>query len=242
MKKMLLPLSLLPFLLSSCLIDYPVTVTVALEELHPFEELSGAYLWHELTYFDGEEIKTVYVAAGERRCSLQVRSGSLCVFSFSPLGELGAIGGFYEPGDEGAVSCVGDDGSFADLLIYVAEYRPEAVRRLSVRNLRESYPDLMALDEVSFMEDLADGTVYKNQLTLSEKATVTIDSVPSGEWVSERYDVDSFTVNISGRSVSLSLYPGDYHFACFARSMLLEVICTEDGEVSTTITALPEWW
>lgn len=232
---------LLPFLLSSCLIDYPVTVTVALKEPHPFEEYTGVPFSHVLTYFDGEDIHTVYVPTGQRSCEVQVRSGSLCVFSFSPLGELGPIGAFYEPGDDTTVYAIGEEGSFADLLLYVAGYRPEAVRRLSVSNLRSYYTDLSALDEVSFMEDLADGTVYKGQLKLSEMAACQIDSIPSGEWISERYDVESFTVSISGRSLSLRLYPGDYHYACFERSLLLEVIFTEDGDVSTTVTALPEW-
>ena len=234
------PLPLL--LLSSCLADYPVTVEVSLAEIHPFEEVSGAFFWHELTYFDGEEIKTVHVPTGERSVEVDVRSGSLAVFVFTPLGSLGPIGAFYEPGDDKTVRAIGDEGSFASMLLYVAGYRPDAVSRLSVRNLREYNTDLSALDEVEFMTDLVNGTVYKGQLALASKDTVEIDTVPSGEWVSERYDVESFSLSISGRTVYLELYPGDYHYACFERSMLLEVIYDEDGDVTSSVTALSTWW
>lgn len=242
MNKLLLSLVMLPFLLSSCETDLPVTVEVCLKEQHPFEEYTGAFFWHELTYFDGKEIKTMHVPTGQRSVELEVRSGSLCVFVFTPLGSLGPIGGFYEPGDDRTVYAIGDEGSFAAMLLYVAEYRPEAVSQLSVRNLREYYTDLAALDEVEFMADLADGTVYKGQLSLAEQATVELDTVPSGEWISERYDVSSFSLEVSGRTVYLELFPGDYHFACFGRSMLLEVIYSEDGDTVTSVTALDEWW
>ena len=232
-----LPLILL---LSSCLIEFPETVTLVIED-HPFETATGSYMWYTLEYFDGDGIKTVHVPSGERKIKVRVKTGGLRVFSMRPMGQFPPCGGFYEPGDDGPVHIRCDDGSFASMLLTAAELRKDAVSALCVSELRKDYPDLASVDEVEFMKDLFDGALYKGQIKLNRKTTVTLTSFPEGRWISSSYDVPSFTTVFSGRPVYLSLYPGVYSFACFERKLIASVILTENGEVSTMLSSLPDW-
>lgn len=227
-------------ILSSCSFQYGYDVTLSVPEKHPFEKEEYRDFWYTLTVFDGERIYEMHVPSGTRKVKVRVKSGGLSVFALKPLGELGSLGGFYEPGMHGEVHMLPEYGSFADMLISAASYRPEAVRRLSMEAVMKNADNLQRVDESAFLEDVFNGTLGHG-IKLTEKIAYSSDSIPSGVWVSERYDVPSFEVNFSSDIVHFLLYPGIYRFAEISKRILLSLIITEEGEVSMMLSELPLW-
>ena len=205
--KALFLVSAIALALIACSIDIPYTVTLRIADDHPFEILASEDMWYTLRYFDGKGIIERYIPASERTIEdVPVYTGGLRPFILIPLGTLGPIGGFYEPGKGDYIELKSEYGSFAEMLIGAAGYRPEAVSRISMSAIIRDYPDLALIDEIGFLDDLFEGTLRKGQLMLYERDIIMLDSVPEGEWVSERYDTPSFSVAFSGRPVYLSLH------------------------------------
>lgn len=227
-------------LAASCTFTHPVPVEIVIPEEHPFEAAFSETMWFTLSYFDGKEIIEKHIPKGKRSISVTVRSGSLSVFSLRPIGELGALGGFFEPGDDRTVMMLGEYGSFAEMLLRAASFRPEAVGRLSMEAVLAECPDLQAADEISFMEDIFNGTLSYG-ITENEKISFTLDSLASGFWVPERYDLQPLDVPFSGRPQQLLLHPGVYRYAEVSRKLLLILSVSEDGSISHMITAMPSW-
>lgn len=227
-------------ILASCRIPLPVTVELEIAEEHPFEDMARRDMWYTLVYFDGEAVRSEHVESGRRKVSVRVDSGGLRPFAMIPLGTLGPIGGFYE--GDGHVMLRAEDGSFAEMLIRAAGYRPDAVSRLSVEALREVQPHLADIDEPAFLEDLYDGTLSPSSIESAESRSLMFDLIPSGYWLSERYDIPSFEVGFSGQTIYLDLRPGVYRFACQARSMLLTIAVDEEWQTSVSASQLPQWY
>ena len=232
-------LLLLSLLLPSCSLETSIPVTLTIAEEHPFEALYGEDLWYELSYFDGTGIRTIHAGKGLRDITVSVTSGGLRAFVMKPLGELGPIGGFFEPGGSRHVSLTSENGEMADLLLSAFSYRPDAVSRLSMEKVRKENPDLSSIDQANFLSDLFDGTLDPKALSLYEEGHIAFDSIPEGTWVSERYEVPSFSVGMSGEEVPFDIYPGVYRYIEKERALLLTVIYTEEGEASATIRKAP---
>ena len=206
----------------SCSVEVPYTVTLRIADDHPFEILASEDMWYILRYFDGKGVVERYIPASTRTIKdISVYTGGLRPFVVIPLGTLGPIGG---------------------MLIGASEYRPEAVSRLSVSAILKDYPDLALIDELEFLDDLFSGTLRKGQLKLYERDVIMLDSVPEGEWVSERYDTPSFSVVFSGRPVYLELHPGVFRFMNWKRGLLLTIAVTEEWERSANISKSPVWY
>ena len=102
----------------SCSIDIPYTVTLRIADEHPFEILASEDMWYILKYFDGKGIVERYIPASERTIeNVPVYTGGLRPFILIPLGTLGPIGGFYEPGGGEYIELKSEYGSFAEMLI-----------------------------------------------------------------------------------------------------------------------------
>ena len=233
-------LTLLLLFLSSCSYEPWVDVELVIPEQHPFEDAFSESMWFTLSYFNGERIVDEHIPKGSRNVSVKVRSGGLAVFSFRPIGELGAIGGFYEPGDERRVNVLPEYGAFAEMLLNAASYRAEPVSRLSVREVLSAVDDIQAIDETEFLRDIFNGTLGYG-IKLNDKYLVRYDSIPEGVWISERFDIPSFEIDFTGESVSLMLYPGVYRYAEVSRRLLLTVIIDEEGEGSFMMSGIPLW-
>ncbi len=228
---------MLLILLASCSPELSESVEIILAEEHPYESVADRAFSYTLYYFDGKRTGAMHMPAGTRRARIAVRKGSLSVFAAVPEGDLGPIGGFYE--GDGPVLLKCEDGSFAQMLIRAAEYRREAVERLSVRNLKASYPYLPEIDETAFLEDLFDGTLTASSVKTAEAEPRCFSAIPRGQWMSERYDIPSFEVAFTARPVYLMLRPGVYRFANWEKELLLTVAVDEKGESSASVTALP---
>ena len=240
MKLLLCIISSILFLFPSCSLRHDIPVTLVLPEEHPFEENSERRLWYTLSFFDGKSIREMHVPAETDEVTLSVAAGGLSVFAAKPLGELGAAGGFFEPGDGRTVFLLPEYGPFAEMLIRAASYRPEPVSALSMDRVVSSVDDLAAVDETAFLSDVFKGTLQYG-ITLNERITFSLDTLPSGTWISERRDVPPFSVSFSGRPVSFSLYPGVYRYAEMEKHLLLTLIVSEEGEISHMVSALPVW-
>ena len=127
---MIILFALIVLLLSSCSLDIPIPVTLVIGEEHPFEELFSRDLWYTLSYFDGREERIIHIDQGTREITVRVYSGGLRAFSMKPMGELGPIGGFFEPGDDGVVYLKGSSGDLAEQMVSALSYRNDAVERL----------------------------------------------------------------------------------------------------------------
>ena len=236
---MIILFALIVSLLASCSVGIPIPVTLIIGEEHPFEELYGQDMWYTLSFFDGSEARTIHVEQGTREITVRVYSGGLRAFSMKPMGELGPIGGFFEPGDDGAVYLKGSCGDLAALLVSALEYRPDAVGRLSMRRLLDAEDDLRSIDEPEMLSRIYEGTLTASTIPHGKRYLIGFDSIPSGLWVSERYDIPSFEVEMSGDEVAFDIYPGAYRHICKERGLLLTVVLTEDGEASASIRESP---
>ena len=236
---MIILFALIVLLLSSCSLDIPIPVTLVIGEEHPFEELFSRDLWYTLSYFDGREERTIHIDQGTREITVRVYSGGLRAFSMKPMGELGPIGGFFEPGDDGVVYLKGSSGDLAEQMVSALSYRNDAVERLSMRELLEAEDDLRAIDETEFLSRIYDGTLTSSTIPHKERRLIGFDSIPEGLWVSERYDTPSFAVEMSGDETVFDIYPSAYRYICKERGLLLTVVLTEDGEASASIRESP---
>ena len=90
------------------------------------------------------------------------------------------------------------------------------------------------------MEDIFNGTLSYG-ITENEEIPFTIDSLASGSWIPERYDLQPIDVPFSGRPQQMLLYPGVYRYAEVSRNLLLILSVSEDGSISHMITAMPSW-
>lgn len=236
----LIAVLLLSMIMVSCRIETPAYVTVRIAEEHPFEDMMRNDMWHTLIYFDGRDIIREHVPWGVREVSIRVYSGGLRPVVMVPIDVLGPIGGFFE-GNGDTVILRAEDGSFAEMLIRAAEYRPDAVSMLSMENVRKAQPYLADIDESAFLEGLYNGTLSSSSIKSFESKPLMFELIPSGTWISERYDVPSFDVEFSGQTVYLSFRPGVYRFGCLARSLLLTIAVDEEFETTEYISVFPSW-
>ena len=227
-------------LLSSCSYEHWIDVELSIPDEHPFEEAFSNEFWFTLSWFNGDEIKQCHIDKGTKSVRVPVRAGGLRIFVFEPLGEIGALGAFFEPGDDADVEALPEYGPFASMLLRAAEYRSEPVSRLSMKDVLYESEDLQAIDETAFLEDVFNGTLSYG-IKMNEKSRFILSSIPEGYWISERFDIPSFTVLSSGENIGFYLYPGVYRYAERDRKLLLTVIVDEDGEYSQMITAMPVW-
>ena len=124
-------------------------------------------------------------------------------------------------------------------MVSALAYRKEAVERLSMGQVLEAEDDLRAIDEASFLSRIYDGTLTSSSIPHKERMLVGFDSIPEGQWVSERYDTPSFSVEMSGDETVFDIYPGAYRYICKERGLLLTVVLTEEGEASASIRESP---
>ena len=240
---MLILFLLLISLVFSCSIETPHYVTLRIADDHPFETVSSEDMWYTLRYFDGKRIVEEHIPASVRTIErVPVYTGGMRPFILIPLGQLGPVGGFYEPGGSDLIMMKSEYGSFAEMLIGAAEYRPAAVSRVSVSSIMEDYEDLALIDELDFLDKLFDGTLRKGQLKTYEPEVLVFDSIPEGRWISERYDTPEFSVPLSGRPVYLRLHPGVFRYMNWQRGLLLTIAVSEEWEKSANISKAPVWY
>ena len=221
-------LLLLSLLLPSCSLETSIPVTLTIAEEHPFEALYGEDLWYELSYYDGTVIRTVHVGKGIRDITVSVTSGGLRAFVMIPATAADTM-----------TRCPASSFRATPAPI-PAPVSPEPVEiPIDFDALREENPDLSSIDQAIFLSDLFDGTLDPKALSLYEEGHIAFDSIPEGTWVSERYEVPSFSVGMSGEEVPFDIYPGVYRYIEKERALLLTVIYTEEGEASATIRKAP---
>ena len=224
-------------LLSSCHLELWTDVEVTFSEPHPYEEASGNGLWYELRYFNGREIVERILPVGARRFTISVLAGGTRPISVIPLGTLSPYGGFYEPGVK-RVELSSEAGAIADLLVDTSSYNPDSVSRLSIEWLVDEFFDLSIISESSLLENLYDGTISNSSLKTNKIYHIEIDMLPSGYWISDRVEVQSFSLDKSGDVARMSLFPGFYCFWNLSRSLLFSIIITEDGRYYTQMKSL----
>lgn len=229
------------FLLVSCSYEIKREVRVSLFSYLTWEEETGDEMWFTVRYFDGNSVSTEYLSAGERSLSLSVYPSSLSVFVFYPLGSLTPLGGFWEPGDGKEVYVEPQYGYFAAMLVDAAETMPEAVRELSINAIKKDNPDLGALKREDFLSSLYSGTLTKKNMKLSKKYSVPLDGVLSGYWVSLFSHTSSFTLRGAGDEKTLSLLPGIWYYLNKDRSLILEIVITDDGRYYVKHKSRPRW-
>ncbi len=228
-------------LLISCSYEVKRNVRVSLYSYLSWEEETGDEMWFSVRYFDGNEVETAYLSAGERAITLSVSPSSLSVFVFYPLGSLAPLGGFWEPGNEMTIYVEPQYGYFAQMLVDAAETMREAVRELSINAIKKDNPDLGALKREDFLLSLYSGTLSKKAAKLSKRFAVPLEGVLSGYWISLFSHSYSFTLNRGGDERELYLLPGIWYYLNKERSLILEIVITDDGEYWVKHKSKPKW-
>lgn len=240
MKRILFCLFVFVFL-SSCTFSPSITLTIAPYSDTPWEEVSGKEMWYKVRYFDGESVETLYLDRGVWSVDLTLKRDSLLLFAFYPLGDMEPLGGFWEPGCKSKVWLSPEDGFFIDMLINAAESYPSCVPTLSVKRLKETSPDLGAIDRGSFLTSLLEGKVGEKDIALSKKYKVPLDGIPKGKWVSLYSHSASIIISDVFDPGTVPLFPGVYHYIYFERNLMLTITIGEDGKYYTRVSSPPEW-
>ncbi len=233
--------SVIFLLFVSCSGEIKTSVTVSLYEELTWEQVTGESMWYKLRYFDGESVHTEYLGYDEKSISVKVSPSSLSVFALYPLGTLSPFGGFFDGGDEENVYLLSEWGYFAAMLIDAAETFPEGVARLNIGAVKRDNTDLGAINREVFLSSLFEGSLSKKTITLSKKFNVPLEGVLSGYWVSLFSHSTSFTLSSTGDKETLSLLPGVWYYLNCDRSMILEIVLTDDGEYRVKHKAKPKW-
>lgn len=199
-------------------------------------------MWYMVKYFDGESVKTRYLGYDEKSFRISISPSSLIVFALYPLSNLSPFGGFWESGDKKEVYLLPEYGYFASMIIDAALTMPEAVRDLSVRAIREDYPDLGLINRDSFLSYLYQGKLTKENIKLSKRYTIPLKGVLRGYWISLFSHQDSFNLTQSNEdNLTLSLFPGIWYYLSKERELMLQIIVSESGEYWLRTKQKPKW-
>lgn len=234
-------LILLFFSVTSCSFEFWREIDVQIAESHPYIEASGKWLWYKLRYFNGQEIIEKSLLPGTKSFTIKVLSGGLRPVEIIPLGRLSSLGGFYEPGDERVVLTF-QDGEVAGLLIDASDVEPDAISRFSISWLKKIAGDITIVNQSALLRELYSGTISNDSLEYNLLFHLTLDSLPSGYWISDSSKSESFLLDKSGEEVTLSLLPGIYRFWNMERSLLSTLILTEDGSCHTKMESFDYHW
>ena len=221
MKRIILPLIVISFLLCSCSFNTDRMITVRLSEEHLWEYYEGKPMWYSLSYYDGESIKSVTLGTQTRSITLPVRNGKTCVFAAYPLGSLDPMGGVYTPGKSSEVSLSFKEGRIADLL-------------LDVKHITDDF------DEDRLYQAFLDGTLSSSSVTKSKYFDVAVDNIPDGRYIGEM-DWDPVFDYEHGKDITLSLIPGIHRFYNMQRKLVHVIALYSDGKTSYYNYILSGW-
>ena len=238
MKRIILPLIVISFLLCSCSFNTDRMITVRLSEEHLWEYYEGKPMWYSLSYYDGESIKSVTLGTQTRSITLPVRNGKTCVFAAYPLDSLDPMGGVYTPGKSSEVSLSFKEGRIADLLLDVVRYSPSLVDSFYYEGFRKHITD--DFDEDRLYQAFLDGTLSSSSVTKSKYFDVAVDNIPDGRYIGEM-DWDPVFDYEHGKDITFSLIPGIHRFYNMQRKLVHVIALYSDGKTSYYNYILSGW-
>ncbi|MFA5447072.1 MAG: hypothetical protein WC233_02205 [Sphaerochaeta sp.] len=216
-----------------------VTLTVVIDEPHPWQELTYSSLWKTLVYTKGDRIVQEHVPASVQTVNVVVPRGRTSVFCAYPLGSLIPWGGFYIPGSSKTVHLTQREGVLADLLVESWALNPQALGSVDASVLGMLVGDGRLVDQHHLVMGLLDGSLQSPKFL--KPLSVTFGDLPDGRWVSELVGGSSFYL-LWGEEVTVSVGDGTMRWLNKERglSLTLMVDLTERRSIATVNNA-PQW-
>ncbi len=218
------------------------TITVHLDEPHPWQEVSHKPLWHVLVYTDGRGgTASIHLPRGTKEVEVVVPKGCLTVFCAYPLSSCYPYGGFSLPGGSDQIVLRQADGALARLLLDAYQHNPEAVEYINAARLSTKIGDVSLCDGNALAVSLLNGTGVPPDLHYYEKQTVVLDTIPAGYWVPERVSQRPFWSQW-GKDVTLSLEGGLQRFLSREENLCLSLyVDQENGTCTSSLSKAPQW-
>ena len=207
----------------------------------PLEEMTGEEIYYTLTYFDGEQVRSEYVAQNTKKLNVKVKKGSLSLFLLYPASTYTPLSAFYEPGKSTSVKFSYSDSSLIEFLINTAEYNPKLISRVSVSGLLARY-EADEIDKIKFLDALEKGVINYSTDIKAEKKIVNLENLTYGRWFSDRDDIDDIIVKDTAISIELNLYEGVYFYVHEDLKNMLTIVISENGESVSKVDEFEIWY
>ena len=211
------------------------TVTVVLEESHPWEAASGRRFWYTLGW-NGPSgaIEETHLSIGCRAVRILVPLGGTVVFAAYPLGSGMPFGGASLAIDASErVLLTMEDGPLADMLLSLSKRWPEPVARVNFQNLSQYIscvdPTGWGIDWNLLAKKIVEGHLSASSVKQIDPVSIDVEGLPEGVWVCEHAGYPELA---SGSEVPVEiqgLFPGLIRYLSLEGGLELRIVISEEA-------------
>ncbi|MFA6846594.1 MAG: hypothetical protein WCR02_12790 [Sphaerochaetaceae bacterium] len=240
-------LSLLLFLFVSCsynpLRERPVSLVI--KEKHPWETEWNTYLPNLLVITEGsDELTKIHLEGGQRKITVNLPYGKTIYVACYPLGQFAPYGSAITPTGTNMVNLTQKEGNLVRTLIDIRQGHEGALSVVDYPRLLSSIEssdiDLYDLDKIKLSTDILNGEIGNDSFVKLGRLKVTVSALPSGRWVAESLNDESFWY--SGEAVSVTLSGGLHCYLCKEQSLLLKIfVDIANGQSYQSVHQGPLW-
>ena len=211
------------------------TVTLYLDQDHNWEVESGRRMWYSLLYSYDNEVNTLHISVGERQITLLLPLLQTHLFCAYPLGYLPPLGGaitpYYTSND---IFLRYEEGLLCDTLLRLVPHWGDIFSNLNypkvLDEMRQSGSSLLDIDYFLVAKDLVNDEYDSSNITTIEKFSTTLDTLPSGRYLSSTPLIPSFYKGETKEVEIPSLPPGTHYFFNYSKKLLCVFIVGQEGE------------
>lgn len=207
-------------------------------ENHPWER-DDDLMWYRIEYFDGKEIKYMFLSPGIRRAKLSVYKGKTVVVAARPLSSLSAASGYLK-NNSNRIELKFENSKLSNMFLSFSKLLPEAASFLDLELLEsligQSFNDNKVLDL------LLSGEIDSIYSIDEEKSfLVEIEDIPQGWWFPENQEEGVLVVRAS-KVAKLDLIPGAFKYYNFELNLMLSIIVEDNGNVYSQVKPFDIWY
>ncbi|MCH3917679.1 MAG: hypothetical protein LKE40_09500 [Spirochaetia bacterium] len=230
----------------SCQLVMPErTVTVHIDEVHPFEAATDRKLWYTLSYTSvSGKLRSLYVPGHIDQVSVAVDRNAFVYFLATPIGEFNPLGGVLFPDGTEDIYLHYEDGNLVSFFVSLDQNYTAVVNMVNYGKVRQKLENMNALDAFDrrkLASDLLNGKLCDSSFSVQDCLTVTTGQVPKGHWISEDLREEGFWIDgTSDKIVTLFLCEGTHRYLeTESGRMLTVVVDASDRKAYLTLSKAP---
>ena len=215
---------------ASCSVARPERALDIVIPTHPWESVSGKDLWYTLRWTYGDEVRSMYVPAGERQITVYVPAGETVLVAAFPLGEMSPFGAAVTPMESGrSVVLTQNDGVIVGELLDIDRMVTSRLNyTLLAGIMRSKTSDFRCIDKVPLLRDLQNGVLSADSLKAVALFEVDAFAAANGIWTSEfTSDPGLFVTN--GMTAPMQLPEGVFRYLNTEMDRVLVLIVDSAG-------------
>jgi hypothetical protein len=204
-------------------------VEVVIEDLHPFEEISGEKVWYTLSYTNAlGDISYKHINKNKRSTKILVPKNATIFVCAKPLNDFSPIATVINPGEEERVSLNYKEGYLVSFLQDLYLQNPKAVSSINYKKLYSLLNKkglLSSFDKLVLARDILNGELDETSIFEIDQLQIELTQAIDGYWISENPDEGGFTISDSNyKRVSLSLGDGEHYYINFEKGYIMLII------------------